>query len=304
MPSLSNFIDSVQGSPINSLIDGIYSIKPKNWFASQPYAFKFTNSSGQANFVFLPLSPSNINIVTHYATNVITTLYGIVEEHSPIRYYDITISGTTGYAPKYSDISPSPTPTVDPANPPGRKNFAHNSLLDTIAGAGFAQQTLGVIQQVAQQATDVVNLINGGDNNKTGVDINQTGYVAFHNLYRFFQVYKKDQSNKPLSASNSPKHPLQFINYKDNNQYDIVPMTFTLTRSAESPMLYNYNIVIRAFNLRSSNVNIAVTEEDLLNSLGLGDGGVQSLFNQIQGIAKGSMAVLGGAAAGVSVLGG
>lgn len=313
--SPSSIVNAAVGAPT---VDSIYQIQPVNWFTALPYAFKWTSSSGVTSFIYLPLSPSNINITTHYATNVVTTLYGIVEEHSGIRYYDITLAGTTGYVPLYTGIatanfsvaSPEDTLQTGP-----RDNFSNTGILDTLASAGFAQQTIGVIQQVTQQVQNVANLINGEDSNETGVDINATGYVAFHDLYRYFQLYKKDQANKSSSSvggllssvastlTGTQVHPLQFINYKDNNQYDIVPMTFSLIRSAESPMLYNYNITIRAFNLRTSTETVSVSADQFLTDIGLGTGGLGSLFNQIQGIAKGSMAVLGGVVSGSKVLG-
>src|SRR6185369_1371883 len=78
--------------------DGLpgYKVIKSNWFTAKPYGFKFTPRAGKAMTMFLPIAPSNLTISTGFATNAIPTLYGTVEEHSPVRYYDITIEGTTG----------------------------------------------------------------------------------------------------------------------------------------------------------------------------------------------------------------
>jgi hypothetical protein len=72
-----------------------------NWYQALPYGFKNVRRDGSVRIMFLPISPSNIQVVTHYATNIVPTLYGTVEEHSEQRYFDITISGTTGFSPRY-----------------------------------------------------------------------------------------------------------------------------------------------------------------------------------------------------------
>lgn len=268
--------------------DGPYKTDPSSWYKSYPYGFSFWEKKSLGlvatqNF-WLPIAPSNINITTHFATNIITTLYGVVEEHSEVRYYDITISGNTGIAPRYTtpfnvSLTDKPVakamPGVGFANPtsPGSPSVGRSSFgsSDTSALSGF-------LPEVANALSSGINLIN-----ETGIRPEQSGYYAFHNFYKFLLRYKQDAAGvfdnaievglvgpKAANTSNLRKnHPLQFLNYKDSVKYDVIPISFTLTRSAEHPMLYNYSIKLRGFNLQ----NVSAKEgdaENLLNDLGLG----------------------------------
>lgn len=276
-------------SPLNSAgsqtIDSIYSIVNSNWYTIRPYAFVLNSRGAQPKkyIVFLPINPNNVTITTHFATNLVTTLYGVIEEHSEVRYYDITISGTTGYAPKFVQpigLGPSATAqstlnTITNTNPGssakmGRSSFTNGELIPSGLLGGFAQQSVGAINTIAGS---VSNLLFGDESDQTGIPIDNSGYVAFHNLYRILQMYKKDASGE-WGFDVRKKHPLSFLNYKDNTQYDCVPRTFTLVRSAESPMLYNYNIVLRAYNLRSVDATEPKgLDSDKLATLGLANVG-------------------------------
>ena len=271
-----------------------YDIEPTNWYKSLPYGFSFYNidasdADSPTTRLYLPISPNNLTVVTHYATNIITTLYGIVEEHSEIRYYDITIQGTTGFAPRF--VEPFGADKNEHSN--GRSSFSNGGITDL---GGFLPEVTNMIGQALDTASDVMNIVNGGPKNPTGITPNQSGYVAFHNLYRFFAKYKADasQMNKtstplpfgisiPTVDTDRKSHPIQFLNYKDNIKYDCVPIKFTMVRSAEDPMLYNYNIQLRAFNLR--NVNEKAQESSQLEKLGLGGLEGQSLFGKMTSLA-------------------
>ena len=238
--------------------DGLYNPVPQNWYQSKPYAFK-AKRGAQSYIFYLPINPKNINIVTHFATNVIATLYGTVEEHSEQRYFDITISGTTGFAPQFTEEAQSYGPYEKSYAIPksGRKRYSDFSILSTVTG-GFAGKTVGKIQNALNQANTALNTLGNTNNYKTGVFNNSSGYVAFHNFYKFLLQYKKDtvasgslanQPKESMKSSSSYNAPLFFVNYKDNNQYSCAIQRFTLERSAEDPMLYNYSIQMRAYNL-------------------------------------------------------
>lgn len=223
----------------------------QNWYKQRPFAFIFTNQKGEKNTFYLPIAPSNITINTHWATNVITTMYGTVEEHSEQRYYDITIAGTTAMMPRYYKlIEDQVAEDKNSPNKIGRASFAVKSSLGKVAN-GFFKRTLSVLENSINQATE---LFGGKDKPLTGVDLKKTGYVAFHNFYKFLLAYKKDTASAGIRKTQSGKtaHPLRFVNYKDNNQYDVSVQNFQLTKDSGDPFLYNYNIVLRAYNLRSA----------------------------------------------------
>ena len=312
------------------MLDGAaYSLEGKetNWYSSLPYVFKIWVKDS-FYYQYLPINPSNISIQTHFATNINATLYGVVEEHSDIRFHDITIQGTTGYFPKH------PTPRkgetvkkvvkeksgwdkfVDFAVETSKSvvNFLNGGLSkgeESIgrgsAGSGgrglsevsaFFPKTIGIAQQAVASilgSNDARNGVPTGADGKP--DFTKTGYMAFHNLQRMLFAYKKEAAagNKPQSG-----HPIQFINYKDNMHYDCAPVQFSVTRSAESPMLYNYSITFRAYNLRTIDAKkvSAEAKANQLKELGL-DGFGNSLAKTARG-AIGKATSLMGASKSIS----
>jgi len=248
-----------------------------NWYKQKPYAIVFTGRKKKPQTFFLPISPSNLSITTHWATNVISTMYGTVEEHSEQRYYDISIIGTTGMSPRYyRPIGFQKTPADGRVGFPIRESLIKGNL------GGFLKRTQALANNALNQASDIF----GEDPPKNGVDLDSTGYVAFHNLYKFLLTYKKDVSGENSSGQRL-EHPLTFINYKDNNEYDVAITGFQLTRDAGNPMLYNYNMTMRAYNLRSAGQSIkkGADIQDRATNLGL-DGIKTSLFSKMANKAR------------------
>lgn len=276
-----------------------YIIEPSNWYKSMPYGFAFwdidSKSSDKAkSTIYLPIAPSNLTVNTSFATNVITTLYGIIEEHSEVRYYDIIIQGTTGYAPRFVNAFKADQKVGD-FQSTGRAAFIAQGL----DFGGFLPEVTNTINQVLNTANEIGDVLNGGPSNPTGIDPNKSGYVAFHNLYRFFLKYKNDAAQVTTATNTAPVaipvslpidtkpkrqvHPIQFLNYKDSVKYDCIPLSFTMMRSVDNPMLYTYSIKLRGFNLQ--NVNATSLEADQLAKFGLGGLDGQSLFSKMTSIA-------------------
>ena len=273
-------------SPIKGDMAKVYADPKKsqeNWFKQQPYAFIFYPRKGAKSTFYLPIAPSNLNIVTHFATNVISTMYGTVEEHSEQRYYDISISGTTGMSPQFYDIIEDQkghtTEVVGRAGYPVKTGVAGSHGI-----GGFFQRTQDLIKSAIGQARDVFNL---NSKQTSGINGDRTGYVAFHNFYRWLLVYKKDTSGES-GVTKRGRHPLSFVNFKDRNQYDVSISNFTLTRDSTNPMLYNYNIAMRAYNLRDPDDAKPVKDvQDRANATGL-NGLDTPLFAKMSDKAKGA----------------
>jgi len=276
-----------------------YQPKSQNWYSAQPYGFKLTQRDNSIFTMFLPINPSNLTITTNFATNVIPTLYGTVEEHSEVRYYDISIEGTTGIAPRYVVPSKSSPSDAYTASSPGRLSFPISEGISSALG-GFFAQTLGTIQKIAQTASD---LINGAPKPKRGFDDAVSGYMAFHNLYRFLLQYKKDAAGEAGLKGVRKDHPLVFFNYKDNNQYNVAVEKFVLRRTAADPMLYFYSIQLRGYALDD-------TVGDIIDNIGerygvLGVDGVKdsSLFSKMKNLSSGVKSIVGSAVGGMNILG-
>lgn len=278
--------------------DNLYSVIKANWYTALPYGFTFNPRPGgpfsNPITMFLPISPSNLSIQTQFATNIITTLYGTVEEHSEVRYWDITISGTTGYSPKYV----YPVGSMVQATPgTGRSSF---SIAGTVPLGGFLSKTLAMFSQITNTAT---SLLGSAPAVKTGMYIDQSGYLAFHNLSRFLLIYKNDAAGQSSTAART-EHPLQFFNYKDNIQWDVAVRGFSMTKDAGDPHLYNYSITLRGYNQRSAGASSA--PEDITTRLAaLGLNGVQSssLLGTIKQKSDQAKNIIGSALGGINVLG-
>lgn len=291
-------------------LDETYSLNGlgANWYKAKPYGFKMNRRDGTQFLMFLPISPSNLTISTNFATNIVPTLYGTVEEHSDVRYYDISIEGTTGMAPQYTAPQPGtalnvpPTPSILFNKPQrGRKSFeVDNGVLSSV---GLFPKSLALAKKAINKAADVID--GGKRSTKVAFYTSQSGYTAFHNLYRFLINYKKDTAGSSSSSPRiSKKHPLIFFNYKDNNQYNVVVRNFTLRRSAENPMLYYYNIQMRGYNLETADTRVDTDNiKDTLANLGLDGVKTSSIVGDIKKRINDAKSVVGTVVGGVNVLG-
>ena len=269
----------------SNIVGEPYETNNQNWYKALPYGFAFFDRSADSvelsdatSIIYLPISPNNIRVTTHFATNVVTTLYGVVEEHSEVRYYDIVISGTTGFAPRFVGDQSQDKPTK--SQQPGRSAFDGTTLADTFGG--FLPEVTNTIAQVQDTLAEL-----GGDEPqmRTGILPHQSGYAAFHQFYKFLLKYKRDTAGTPQNnLVRRNVHPFQFLNYKDGVRYDCVPLGFDLNKSAENPMLYNYTLTLRCYNLRSVG-DTGDLEQDQLGRLGLGGITGQDLFSELTGAA-------------------
>jgi hypothetical protein len=134
-------------------MDKIYKVESQNWYSAKPYGFKMNTRDGATFTMFLPISPSNLNISTNFATNLIPTLYGTIEEHSEVRYYDITIEGTTGMAPKFVEPGAGNDSSIiySRGRKTGRTTMA---VAESLSAGGFFSKTLGLANQIKNKAAD------------------------------------------------------------------------------------------------------------------------------------------------------
>lgn len=246
---------------ISNILDGEggYTIQMRDWWKSLPYGFRWNRRDGDSVVFYLPLNPQNIQVKTNFATNIMSTLYGTVEEHSEVRYHDIVITGTTGITPRYSE----PHYNSAKVTAHGQRTSAIESTLNIKRGllGGFFQRTASLATQTVKAAEGTVTDALGIERTiESGVNNSQTGYAAFHNFFRFLLAYKKDVAGV-TNTETIKTHPLQFLNYKDNIMYDCAIRDFSLTKSASDPFLYNYTIIMRCYNLRK------VDKADNLNDL-------------------------------------
>ena len=302
-----HFEKLINGGSYNSLFQSTmdrnhYRIEIDNWYKSLPYGFRFNPRDGSAPFTFyLPIGPQNINVRTPFATNIVSTMYGTIEEHSEVRYHDITISGTTGMTPRYSQ------PFTDIENiAVNERGTYENSIASNIsrAAGGFFARTLESINNTINNVASTVGAVTGIDRVEGGVDSQLTGYVAFHNFFRFLLQYKRDAAGIDTTIKRQG-HPLTFLNYKDGIMYDCAIRDFSLSRSANDPLLYYYSITMRCYNLRTIDkapLGEALTQR--YEQLGLDGVDNSSAFNKMSGLASGAKNTIASAIGGLKGFGG
>jgi len=284
------------GSPTNiqTMTNEPYKARVQNWYRALPYGFRFNSRDGKSWTCYLPLAPENIAVSTHFGTNIIPTLYGTLEEHSDQRYYDIVISGTTGFMPRY--YTPFKGSTERSLGRTSYKDDKSGVGIDPQLAGGFFQSSIGALNQGLNTLNKMAENFSGVEIS-SGVDPAKSGYMAFHNFYRFLLAYKKDAAGLTTTKKRS-KHPLTFLNYKDSQQYDCAITKFDLKRSAASPHLYNYTIAMRAYNLRDVNdLEDAGSSDEILENLGL-TGVKGSLFQKMKQTSNGAKGLIGVASGG------
>lgn len=305
--ALDNFSGTISGANILTALDGIYATEPigilNNWYKALPYGFIFTSRSGVATTIYLPISPNNISIGTHFSTHVIPTLYGTIEQHSDQRYFDIKIEGTTGIAPRFAYPITGQQKPSDAAKGCGRAAFSVQESIPSNVLGGFFAKTIAASNQILNKAADILN----PQSNSSGIDIGTTGYAAFHRLQKFFLLYKKDTSGQLDTGERllDNVHPLMFINYKDNVRYDCSIQKFDVRKSAENPMLYNYSIVLRAYNIATLSSSPAAVSDmkQRLKDLGLDGINNSTIFSKLKNLTSNAKSIFGAASGGLNILG-
>ncbi len=297
-----------------------YETKHSNWYKALPYGFRWVNNAGEAFYFLLPINPSNLHVDAHFATNVTTSLYGVIEEHSEQRFFDIAIEGTTGMAPRYTGMIEGSLAKAnqDPIKSEGRMSMSDTSdggraqLGANLAG-GLFSRTVASVNTALNKVQGVASSLTGNkDSNRSGVFTDRTGYTAFHRLFKFFLCYKADlvgfDPHNPeqlidTQRTDALRHPLVFFNYKDNQQYDCSIVGFKLKRNADKPMLYDYSIVLRAYNLRSCEAAEDQTNNKL-STLGLDKTTSSSAFGTVKNAAEGAKRMVGSVLGGFNPIGG
>jgi hypothetical protein len=256
--------------------DDFYTIRQQLWYQTKPYAFEAIIDGLKKRF-YLPINPQNLTITTHYATTTMATLGSTIEQHAHQRYFDISIAGTTGIAPNNIPVNlTSKDANIAGAlntentdidvnenfNATNRKSYDLNYFPQINAAilGGFLSSIYNKTSNIVNRAADIGRTYKF----QSGVGDNVSGYATFHNLYRFFLAYKKSATDGKSAHPDSS--PLMFLNFKDNNKYSCVINAFTLERSSDNPMLYNYSIQLRAYDLKdlgSSNKDKSSNDENV-----------------------------------------
>ncbi len=157
---------------------------------------------------YLDIPPQSIQQKEVFANQISATRKGVIVESEGVVFRDIIIQGTTGIMPGKRGSNNNP-----------QANFS-----------SFSAATSG------PESPKGVN----SEGKSTDPNTNKlSGYEEFIRLRQFFLKYAHEKVEEDGNRF------LIFINEKDNQTLIVEPMDFTMTRSSNSPLTYNYKIVLR-----------------------------------------------------------
>lgn len=219
-------------------------IEATRWNKSFPYQIIVVKRIGDGSYqqaggaVFtLPIPPESMTLSTPFAITTNITLGGVIEEHNGAPVRTITFSGTTGVMPLR-----------------GAAEQRGNSAIDQVSAifAGTVQGIQGTKNAALDLGSNITgtggsrisNLVSDSDVLASGSDAfsRSSGYFQFRLLQNFIEKYislKKTPDGKPFR--------LAVAIWKDEAVYLCTPQTFNLTRTAQDPFSYNYNITFKAW---------------------------------------------------------
>lgn len=176
------------------------------------------------------IAPSSISIQNAFAINVAATNQGVLEENNGLVFRAIQIAGTTGLLPAKTNRSKTTKPGL------------------LAAAQSLFPSTTAAISGLVQNAKNVAHAVVGGnDNDLTDIngqlDYTLTGWFQFWQLNNFLIAYAEFKKGSQGSGLR-----LIFGSSKDNIGYVVSPMSFTMRRDINNPLLYRYDIQFKAWD--------------------------------------------------------
>lgn len=252
-------------------------ITPEDWNKVYPYSFVILEAISEGRYVIvqssgkgskaapsilkidLPINPQNLQITTHFASNLSVASRGILEEHNGINVKQLSFTATTGILVN-------------------RKSFTLERKTSTDLQAVFG----GTLQTAATLRNSLEVVFPSARNQNSSPPISNedllfTGYYQFHLIRAFLEAYAALKR-----TADGRKYRLGFQIHKDNVTYLVTPQQFTVNRSATAPLEYLYSFQgiiwgsINNASLRASNNPLA---ESLTNKVS----DLQAILNRIRG---------------------
>ena len=183
-------------------------------------------------FVSLNIPPSALNVSVQFASSVVATNRGILEENNGVVFRMIQISGTTGvWSGRRTDKQPS-------------SSSSSFNLSQIFPGAVEAVKNL---KKVANGALGDNPNLDAKRETLPSSDLEDTGYNQFWQLNNLFLEYS---NNKKKRGAGSLR--LIFGAPKDNITYVVTPVSFDLRRDSSSPLQYKYSISLKCWDISSA----------------------------------------------------
>ena len=192
-------------------------------------------SEGSNDIVWLNIAPNNISISNVFATIVTATNDGILEENNGVVFRNIRISGTTGLLPKRN----SQKRYTKPKTAGEAVSFLAANLFPSVTGA--VSNAFNSVKKAIGINKDSTLKDNISKNEKA---LKRTGYYQFWHLHNYLLAYSEIKKKKEAQDI-----VLGFGSTKDGITYVVSPVSFDISRDSGNPLLYNYNIVLKAWAL-------------------------------------------------------
>jgi hypothetical protein len=186
---------------------------------------------------FLPITPQQLSITDAYAINTSATLRGVLEEHSGVRFKNITIQGTFGVWPGRASIY-----TASP-----QQGGALGALQSVFGGTISAiNDSLSKLNSIATAFTtgslsSKPKTVRPGDSGDPDNGLS-TSYYQTLMLTQFLEQYAEAKRN-PANAG----WRLVFDIPKQNQSFVVTPVGFTWNENVNKPMEINYNLQLKAW---------------------------------------------------------
>lgn len=264
---------------ISETISAIYKSSGQDWYKTYPYVFSIENTDPESDeqFIYaLPIPPESLITQMVAASDAVPTLGGVIEEPSATVFWNIQLSGTTGMAigrNTNDETKEKAAETSGGLNASSPASVFREAISKTGLASSLTQAALNAAQYVAQAAA-VSSVVEGAQFAiqpklpyfQSAVSGFNNGYTEIHRLHKFFIFYSHLNSRKDsnritmgsaaasenLKSFNNDTYNLFFTNYKDNQKFRIVLKNFSISKSANSPFLYRYQIQIKAWNLQEA----------------------------------------------------
>ena len=267
------------------------------WNAYQPYQFVILLDNGQENYTItpfsytLPIPPQELSLDMPVADTIMATLTGYNEVHGGAPFRNISFSGTTGVIPEAMTGS-------------GRDSVGTGtSGISQLGGAVSSQ--INMISSAAQTLTGGAARVaneyppNDGSTLSNGLQTTTTGYYYFHQLRQFLEGYlalkgrstpltqgqpydgtgpgygnaQSGYANYQGPALDPAKLRLAFCMWKDAGVYLVKLNNFSMRRTSDDGLTYNYNISMQAFkriNLKargqsSAGVHVPIPKKSVIS---------------------------------------
>lgn len=282
VPSPEGIEDFLQNGGTGPQANDLWAIEPQNWYKIFGYRFTVAkatnvdsvlsqtrgNTNGPqplfTNFT-LPIPPQSLIVKPIFPSKVTPTLGGVVEETSPVKFWMVSMSGTTGTSigrveedrRKRNKMATVFRDTIETTGLLANAAQGLEAITNQVGGfidTGRAVEAFGENPTLANAGV-AVGAVTGAYSNtllpptafsKSAVDGKSNGFSEAHELQKFFYLYNGLKADKPSD------YALLFTNFKTDQTFRCVVKDFNLQVAADNPHLYKYQIQLQCWDVSSS----------------------------------------------------